>query len=165
MPLPNDHDFLFYPATQANLTLFTHIVDHQTSKVLVRNASSETLCIPRRHKLGHLIDIAYDNCFLTNTQSALDAATSSPLSYRPLGHNDKPPFLPTDPFLEIVLNNGVNVQGDAAAVRQIADLMAEYPIIWKFQGFVQIPPERWMTVLLKPGWESKISAIKPQIYP
>ncbi len=38
--LPNDHDFLFYPATQPNLTLFTHIVDHRTLKVLVKNASN-----------------------------------------------------------------------------------------------------------------------------
>ena len=62
LPLPDDRDFLFHPATQPNLTLFTHIVEHQTSKVLVRNASNKTLRIPRRHKLGYLIDIAYNNC-------------------------------------------------------------------------------------------------------
>ena len=165
LPLPDDRDIMFHPATKANLTLFTHIVDHQTSKVLVRNTSSKTLCIPRRHKLGYLIDIAYDNCFLTNIQSALYAATSLPSSYRPLGHSDKPPLLPTNPFLETVLDNGVNVYGDAAAVRQIADLVVEYPTIWESQGFVQIPLERWMTVPLKPSGESKVSAIKPQIYP
>lgn len=142
MPLPDDCDFLFHPTTQANLTLFTHIVNHQTSKVLVRNASSETLYIPRRHKLGHLIDIAYENYFLTDSQSTLDAATSPPSSYRPSGRNDKFPLLATDPSLETVLDNGVNVYGDAAAVRQIANLVAEYSTIWESQSFVQIPPER-----------------------
>lgn len=39
VPLPDDRDFLFHPATQTNLTLYTHIVDHETSKVLVRNTS------------------------------------------------------------------------------------------------------------------------------
>lgn len=161
IPLPDDRDFLFHPATQANLTLFTQIVDYPTSKVLIKNASSETLCIPRRHKLGHLIDIAYDNCFLTNTQSALDAATSPPSSYQLSGRNDKPPLLPTHPSLETVLDNGVNVYGDAVAVRQIADLILVYPTTWESQGFIQIPHQKWMTVPLKPGWESKVSAIKP----
>ena len=131
LPLPDNHDFLFHPATQANLTLFTQIVNHQTSKVLIKNTSSETLCIPRRHKLGHLIDIAYDNCFLTDTQSAFDAATSPTLSYRPLGRSDKPLFLLTDPSLETVLDNRVNVYGDAATIKQIADLVAEYHTIWE----------------------------------
>ena len=81
LPLPDNRDFLFHPAIQPNLTLFTHIVDYQTSKVLVRNVSNKMLCIPRCHKLGYPIGIAYDNCFLTNTQSVLEAATSPPLSY------------------------------------------------------------------------------------
>ena len=165
IPLPHDRNFLFYPATQANLTLFTHIVDHQTSKVFVRNVSNETLRIPRCHKLGHLINIAYDNCFLTNTQSTFDAATSQPLSYRPLSCNNKPSFLPTNPSLETVLDNEVNVYRDAAAVRQIVDLVAEYLRIWESQGFVYIPPKRWRIIPLKPSWESNVSAIKPQIYP
>lgn len=53
-----------------------------------------------------------------------------------------------------MLDNGDNVYGDEVAVRQIVNLVAEYPTIWKSQGFVQIPPERWMTVLLKLCWES-----------
>lgn len=64
-----------------------------------------------------------------------------------------------------MLNNGVKVYGDAAAVEQISELVAEYPTIWESQGFVRIPPERWMIVPLKPGWESKVSAIKPKVYP
>lgn len=65
--LPNNHDFLFYLATQPNLTLFTHIIDPQTLKVFVKNFFNKMLCISYRYKLGYLIDIAYDNCFFTNT--------------------------------------------------------------------------------------------------
>ena len=165
LPLPDDHDFLFHLATQPSLTLFTYIVDYRTLKVFVKNASNESLHIPRHHKLGHLIDIAYDNCFLTNTQSALDIATSPPLSYQPPSYTNDSPFLATDPSMKTVLDNGVKVYGDAAAIKQIADLVAEYPTIWESKGFVQIPPKRWMTMLLKPGWESMVSAIKPRIYP
>ena len=80
LALPNDRDFLFHPATQANLTLFTHLVNHETSKVLVRNGSSQAIWVPRRHKLGHMVDIAYKNCFLADAHSVRDAATSPPSS-------------------------------------------------------------------------------------
>ncbi len=63
------------------------------------------------------------------------------------------------------MSNGVKVYRDVTTVRQIAELVAEYPTIWESQGFVQIPLERWITLPLKPGWESKVSAIKPRIYP
>ncbi len=165
LSLPDDYDFLFHPATQPTLTLFTHIVDHRTSKVLVRNAPNESLRIPRHYKLGHLINITYDNCFLTDTQSALDIATSLLLLYQPPSCSSDSPFLATNLCMETVLDNGVKVYGDVAAIKQIADLVAEYPTIWKSKGFVQIPPERWMMVPLKPGWESKVSAIKPRLYP
>ncbi len=165
LPLPDDRDFLFHPSAQINLTLFTHFVDHQTSKVLVRNTSSQTICVPRRHKLGHLINIAYENCFLINTHSIHDAATSPPSSQHLSSHDAGSSLPPTDSFLETVLSNEVRIYGDSAAVKQIAELVAEYPTIWESQGLVQIPPERWMTVPLKPGWELKVSAIKPRIYP
>ena len=44
--------------------------------------------------------------------------------------------------MKIVLDNKVKVYGDAAAIKQIADLLAEYPTIWESKGFVQIPLER-----------------------
>lgn len=33
--LPNNRNFLFYPAIQANLILFTYIINYQNSKVLI----------------------------------------------------------------------------------------------------------------------------------
>ena len=140
--VPDDRDFLFHPTAQPNLTLFTHIVDHQTSKVLVRNASDQPLRIPHRHKLGHLIDIAYDNCFFTEDQAAIDSATFPPSSQSMSDLSARPPLCQTDSSLETVLDNGVKVYGDATAVEQIAELVVEYPTIWESQGFVRIAPER-----------------------
>lgn len=115
--LLDNRDFLFYPTPQTNLTLFTHIIVHQTSKIHVRNASNESLCISYCHKLGHLINIAYKNYFLTDTQCALNVATSPPSLYQPLVYSNNFSFLLTDLFLEIVLDNGVKVYKNAAAVR------------------------------------------------
>ena len=68
-------------------------------------------------------------------------------------------------MLETVLDNKVKVYGENVAIEQIAELVAKHPMIWESQGFVRISPEQWMTVLLKPGWKSKVSAIKPRVYP
>ena len=67
--------------------------------------------------------------------------------------------------METQLDNGVRLYGDKAAVREISELVAQYPSIWESEGFVQIPPERWMKVHLKPGWELKVAIIKPKVYP
>lgn len=40
----------------------------------------------------------------------------------------------------------------------------QLPLYQKSKGFVQILPERWKKVLLKPGWEAKVSTIKPKVY-
>lgn len=131
LALPDNRDFLFYPATQANLTLFTHLVDHETSKVLVRNNSNQTIQVLRRHRLDHIVNIAYENCFLTDAYSVRDAGTFKPSSQ----HLHKPDavssLLPSNSSLETVLSNGIKVYGDVTAVRQIADLVAEYPTIWE----------------------------------
>ena len=165
LALLDNRNFLFHSATQANLTLFTYLVDHKTLKVLVRNGSSQAIQVPRHHRLGHIVDINYKNCFLANAHSVRDAATSPPSSQHLPKPNAVSSLLPSDSFLETVLSNRIKVYGDATAVRQIANLVAEYSTIWESQDFVQIPLERWMTVPLKPGWKSKVSAIKPRIYP
>lgn len=47
--------------------LYSHIVDYKILKILIKNIFDQLLHIFRRHKLGHLFDIAYNNCFLINT--------------------------------------------------------------------------------------------------
>lgn len=66
--------------------------------------------------------------------------------------------------MEIRLHNGVSVYGDADAVAQLSQLVAKYPSIWESEGFVRVPPEHWMKVPLKPGWEARVSMIKPKVY-
>ena len=69
VPFPDNRDFLFHPATQTNLLLYTHILDHKTLKVLVRNTSDQPLRIAHRQKLGHIVNISYNNCFLADADS------------------------------------------------------------------------------------------------
>ena len=163
--LPDDRDFMFHPATQANLTRYAHIIDHTTTKILVRNTSDRPLRIPRHQKLGHVVDIRYENCFLADTQATFNSAAFPPKAQPVFDLHAGVSLAPTDAAMETQLNNGVRVYGDEAAVRQISELVAQYPSIWESEGFVQIPPERWIKIHLKPGWESKVATIKPKVYP
>ena len=38
--------------------------------------------------------------------------------------------------MEIQLDNGVRVYGDRAAVREISELVAQYPSIWESEGLI-----------------------------
>lgn len=131
LPLPDDRNFLFHPTPQANLTLYSHIMDYETTKILVRNASDRPLRIPRWHKLGHLLDMAYENCFLIDTQSTYDATSVPPSSHSFSNLSAGPTLPPTDTSMETVLENGIKVFRDASIVKQISDLVAEYPFIWE----------------------------------
>ena len=151
LPLPDNWDFLFHPTPQANLTLYAHIMDYETSRILVKNASDWPLHVPRRHKLGHLLDMTYNNYFLIDTQSAYNAASVPPSSHSFSDLSAGPALPPADASIETVLENGIRVFGDASIVQQISNLVAEYPSIWESRDFVQIPPEQWIRVTLKPG--------------
>ena len=125
----DDRDFLFHLATQPNLILFTYIINHHTSKILVRITSDQPLRIPRWHKLGHLIDIAYNNCFFMDERAAINSTTFSLSSQSLSDFSVVLSLCQTDSLLETMLDNGVKVYGDTIAVKQIAELVAEYPTI------------------------------------
>lgn len=59
----------------------------------------------------------------------------------------------------------MRVYGDEHAVALLVQLVADYLSICKSEGFIQITPERWIKVPLKPGWKAKLFAIKPRVYP
>lgn len=117
LPLLNNRDFLFHPTPQANLTFYSYIMDYKTTKILVRNAFDQLLRIFCRHKLGHLLDMAYKNCFLIDIQSAYEAAFIPPSSHSFFNLSARPILPPTDTSMETVLENGITVFGDASIMK------------------------------------------------
>ena len=136
LPLPDNQDFLFHPAPQVNLTLYSYIMDYESSKILVKNAFDLPLCVPRRHKLGHFLDMTYDNCFLIDTKSAYSVASVPPSSHPFSVLRAEPTLSPTNASMETVMEKRIKAFGDVDAVRQISDLVAEYSSICKSHGFV-----------------------------
>ena len=54
-----------------------------------------------------------------------------------------------------------NEEGSAKVIMATLD---EFPMIWMDNGFVNIPKDHWMQIILKSDWESKIKG-KAQVYP
>lgn len=66
---------------------------------------------------------------------------------------------------EIKLSNGVMVYGDSKATLSLADLVAEFPTIWKDEGFVKVPIDDWMKITLRDDWQSRLPNInKAKVY-
>lgn len=110
--LPDNKDFLFYPVAQVNLTIFAHLVDYETTKVLVRNTSDRAFCISRWQRLGHVVNICYDNYFFTQAESVLQAAAFPPKASPFFKYKSSCTPDPTNPSMEMRLDNSVRVYGD-----------------------------------------------------
>lgn len=78
VPLPDDWDFLFYPTPQPSLTLFAHIMHYETKKILVRNTFDRPFRISRCQRIGHVINIWYNNCFFGDVKSTFYLVTVPP---------------------------------------------------------------------------------------
>lgn len=75
---PNNHNFMFHPINQAKLILYTYIFNHITSKFLFSHIFDCLLLISRYQKLGHIIDIYFENSFLANAQTIFNFVALSP---------------------------------------------------------------------------------------
>lgn len=102
---------------------------YDTKKVLVRNTSDRLLRILRHQKLGHIVDLWYDNCFLADIKSAFNSATVSLQTAPFFEHKLFWASTPTDPSMETTLDNEVRVYRDKHTVTLLSQLVAKYPSI------------------------------------
>lgn len=108
------------------MTLYTYIVNHKISKILVKNTFDCLLCTPRRQKLGHIINIAYDNYFLVDTKAGFDLVVFLPTALLFVNLSAGLALAPVDIFMKTQLDNGVRVYGNVAVVEEISKLLMEY---------------------------------------
>lgn len=133
--LPDFHDFLFHLSSQQHLTLYSHILDHTNTKILVRNNANHAIKISTHNRLGCVTELPYKNCFATSAD--LDIASTPPiLSTIFYDCNGISILLAKD--LKIELLNGIKIYGNKEAVDAITRLINEYSSIWESLGFVQV---------------------------
>ena len=127
IPLPDSRDFLFQPFPQQQLTLYSHFFDHTSSKILIQNDVKRLIQISRRHRLGCITEILFENCFATSVDyDATSTRPTSPLLFHARNGITIPP---ADAGLETELPNGIKIYGNMQAVEKITRLINEYSSI------------------------------------
>lgn len=100
-----------------------------TKKVLVRNNFDRLLRISHRQRLGHILDIYYNNCFFADAKTAFNWATVPPQTMPFFEQELSCIPIPTNLSIKTRLDNGVRVYGDKHVVTLLAQLVAKYPSI------------------------------------
>ncbi len=96
--LLDNRDFVFEPSpSQGRITLFSHLIDHYTSSILVCNDSSKVAQIPQNYQLGAVTEMFYENCFYAEVDS--EYAAYPPRQSAPL-FDQKVPLSKVNPALE-----------------------------------------------------------------
>lgn len=127
--LLDNKDFLFHPTTQINLTLFANFIYHEITKVLVGKTFNQPQRILHRQKLGHVVDICYNNRFFADAEFVLNSVTFPLQTSLFFKHESFCTSTPADPSMETRLDNEVRVYKDKHAVTLLAQLVADYPSI------------------------------------
>lgn len=78
--IPADRDYLFKPG-DVNSGVYAHMVNSETSTVLVQNDSHNLLHIPRNFRLGHIVELEYPNAFTAEPTELADLALRQPKSH------------------------------------------------------------------------------------
>ena len=65
--LLDDRDFLFEPTTAA-VSLYIHLVDDSFYSVIARNNTNKPMLIPKYLRLGTVVEIDYNNCYLADIE-------------------------------------------------------------------------------------------------
>lgn len=172
--IPEGRDFFFEPDSSVNVTMCSHVLDVNTSKILVKNETDNTIKVPRRYRLGQISEVDCDNCFQI---ADIDLAVRPPKKVREdikktLRRTSTTMFAGISPILpttgltnmETRLSNGSMAYGNDEARSAYARLVQDFPSLWQDNGFIDIPKDEWMRIPLKSDWQSKLNG-KSKIYP
>ena len=166
--LPVDRDFLFEPElTEANLGheggIYAHVVDATISYVQAKNATSESVTLPKHARLGTIVEYAVDGCYQVSYKWT-DLATCGWRASAYTASIDRPATDTTiDPNLEHLLPNGVTIYArNTEAARALSQVALEFEDVFIDTGnTIDIPEEQWMPIPLKSDAKAKPSKVYP----
>ena len=190
---PSDRDFLFEPESNQDFGesggVFAHLIDSSMAFVQVHNATDKSIRIPRKARLGSIVEFEQEGAYMVSPENAplaagntstwkrapswksklakgamLAAAAAYTAVTQPMSQKASTgtATVAIDPALEHVLPNGITIYGTPNVAASIAAVASEYPEIWTDQGTtVDIPEEEWMPIPLKPGVTPKPARVYP----
>lgn len=136
--LSNNRNFRFYPTIQANQTLYAHIFNHTTTKILISNTFNFLLCILRHQKLSYMVNICSNHRFPVESWAIFNLAAFWIIVQLSFDLHATVALALTNAFIETKFDNSMRIYGDVIAIKEIFQLVAEKPFIWEFQGFFRI---------------------------
>ena len=168
-PLP-DRDFMFEPEMQG---AYAHLVDSNFNFVSIRNDTNSSLVIPRRHRIGSVVEYEAEEGYPMDVENHSLAAKSS---------KEKEPLLEefTDlltpksaigkmavpPSQETQLPNGITIYGKEEYVEIMRKIAEENPRIWEDTGdTIDLPEDEWLQVPITTDWQSSSAKLGHKVYP
>jgi hypothetical protein len=155
--LPEDRDYVF-EGCHRHAAFYSHLVDANFAWVQAVNDTPEPVTVHRRDRIGTLYEADMPMACAVQPEVAElgRSPTDTAPAYEGLRHTHDD---------GVQLPNGVTLYAglDPLQMQRLTDVLMTYDVWGEHPGVVNIPEDRWMTIPLVPGWESKL--LKSKIYP
>jgi dUTPase len=155
--LPEDRDYVF-EGCHRHAAFYSHLVDANFAWVQAVNDTPEPVTVHRRDRIGTLYEADMPMACAVQPEVAElgRSPTDTAPAYEGLRHTHDD---------GVQLPNGVTLYAglDPLQMQRLTDVLMTYDVWGEHPGVVNIPEDRWMTIPLVPGWESKLP--KSKIYP
>ena len=165
--LASDQDFLFQPVLQG-LNLGpqrgprAHIIDTNFTFVEVQNATNRTVVIPRKARLGKVLDYKEEGCYAVDASETHLAAGAKWPAINTFSTSDainEASIAPTQqaepPHMTEKHPTGFTAYGEQSVRTRLFAVANSYQIWSKTGGFINVPENEWMPIPLKPGAQPK----------
>lgn len=175
--LPTDRDFIFEPAEQDAFSVCAHIVDHTMSDIIVRNDSDHPVILPKRTRLGRVVEYEAGGCYVvqpdmqdlahrparaTKTSWARKAFAAAMAVTAAFNAATTPASKP-----EITHSTGVTMYDSGSnSIPALSEAVEAFPNLWKDTGNVtNIPESEWMDIPLIDNWQEQYKPGQARVYP
>ena len=172
LDLPAGRDFLFEPQAHTTLSVYTHIVDEKMSSVFVQNDTDRPILLPKNVKLGHVMEYEENGCYSVDSdhqelavkppkrrnwfKKALRGAMATAAAFG---------AAITSTPQEFVHPTGVTIHGTPTATSSIANVVDQFPNLWKDTGQVNLPESESMDIPLVDNWKDLYKPGQARVYP
>ena len=172
LDLPAGRDFLFEPQSHTTLSVYTHIVDEKMSSVFVQNDTDRPITLPKHVKLGHVMEYEENGCYAIDSDHQ-ELAVKPPKRRNWFKKALRGAMATAAAFgaaiapapQEFVHPTGVTIHGTPATTAAIANVVDQFPNLWKDTGQVNLPESESMDIPLVDNWKDLYKPGQARVYP
>ena len=173
----SERNYMFESKKIKNISVYAHVMNVDTSSILVRNEKDKSIRISRNFRLSNLIELEYLNVLQVNTEHAdLILKISKSIHKQSwfakilkvyvsaFYHINMIDTSTTVASTEHIHSNDVIIHiSSDETVKAFVNIVDQYVKLWTDQNFAKLSMKNWMRISLKANWDSKIKR-KTKIY-